>query len=168
MHSVVLIVHNVRSCHNVGSLLRTAEGLGVGFVYLSGSTPHPFSEGDARLPHLAKKLDAQIHKTALGAEHMIPWKHSEAIEPVLDELKAAGFTIVALEQHKQAVNLFSFQPSQKTALIVGREVEGIEPEVLTLCDTIVEIPMSGQKESFNVAAAAAMALYHIALVSSLH
>ena len=161
MRQVVLIAHNIRSCQNVGSLLRTAEGLAVQSVYLTGYTPYPNAPNDERLPHLAQKNDDQIHKSALGAEQMISWKHSSDIEPILDELRTDDFIIVALEQQADAVSLPNFQPAQKMALIVGREVEGIEAEILAQCDTVVQIPMLGRKESYNVAAAAAMALYHL-------
>jgi tRNA G18 (ribose-2'-O)-methylase SpoU len=161
MRHIVLIAHNVRSCHNVGSLLRTAEGLGVATVYLTGYTPYPSASDDERLPYLTQKNDAQIHKSALGAEQMVTWKHNDLIEPVLDELRTAGFIIAALEQQSDAVSLPSFQPAQNMVLIVGREVEGIETEILAQCDTVIQIPMLGRKESFNVSAAAAMALYHL-------
>ncbi len=163
MRDIVLVVHNVRSCHNVGSLLRTADGLGVQEVYLTGYTPYPYqANDDPRLPHLARKIDAQIHKTALGAEHSIPWQHAENIQDVFGALHAAGFTIVALEQYEHSIQLPDYKPPKKVAVLVGREIEGIEPEILDACDVIVEIPMYGQKESFNVSAAAAMALYQIA------
>ena len=161
MTEIVLIAHNLRSTHNVGSLLRTAEGLGIRSVYLTGYTPYPIMLGDTRLPHLAHKIDAQIHKTALGAEQMLAIKHDEDINAVIDELHQEGFQIIALEQDKRAIPLTLYTPSQKVAVIVGREVEGIEIEVRNQCDQIVEIPMSGTKESFNVAVAAAMALFQL-------
>ncbi len=162
MRSVILIAHNIRSTHNVGSLLRTAEGLGVERVYLTGYTPYPIAEDDSRLPHLANKLTNQIRKTALGAERLVNWQHDEHVEAVIETLRGEGFKIIALEQDEKSVKLPDFQMPDKVALIVGREVEGIEPYVLDLCDTIVEIPMHGKKESFNVASAAAMALYVLA------
>jgi len=159
VREIILIAHNVRSTYNVGSLLRTADGLGVKEVFLTGYTPYPQAPNDERLPYIAKKVDAQIHKTALGAEKQIAWRHSNALMPVLDELRRMDFTIVALEQHPRAVSLSDFTSNRRLALIVGREVEGIEAEVLAASDLIVEIPMRGHKESFNVASAAAMALY---------
>jgi 23S rRNA (guanosine2251-2'-O)-methyltransferase len=159
MPHIVLIAHNLRSCHNVGSLLRTADGLGIERVLLTGYTPYPLSDSDARLPHLAAKLDRQIHKTALGAEKSQAWAHYDTLEMALDELRAQGYSIAALEQDAGAVSLPKFRPPEKLALVVGREVEGVEPEVLAQCDYILEIPMFGQKESFNVVQAAAMALY---------
>jgi len=159
MLDVILIAHNLRSAHNVGSLLRTAEGLGVGKLWLTGYSPYPQGENDDRLPHLARKIDAQIAKTALGAETTLAWKHRQDIIALIADVKKAGYTVVALEQAPAAVSLPAFAAPPKIALIVGREVAGIEPAVLALCDFIVEIPMAGQKESFNVVQAAAMALY---------
>lgn len=160
MRTIILIAHNLRSSHNVGSLLRTAEGLGVYKVFLTGYTPYPLAPHDDRLPHIAQKVDKQIAKTALGAEKILAWEHRDDIFGLIDELQGAGFQIAALEQSEQAIALPYFKPPEKIAIIVGREVEGIEPEILKKVDQIVEIPMFGQKESFNVVQAAAMALYH--------
>jgi 23S rRNA (guanosine2251-2'-O)-methyltransferase len=160
MRHLILIAHNLRSAHNVGSLLRTAEGLGVEHVFLTGYTPYPLVSPDERLPHLAQKIAKQINKTALDAEKSLDWQHVSDTESVLADLRADGYTIAAIEQAAGSITLPDYAPPEKLALIVGREVEGIEPEVLLLCDTILEIPMFGRKESFNVVQAAAMALYH--------
>jgi 23S rRNA (guanosine2251-2'-O)-methyltransferase len=164
MTKIVLIAHNLRSIHNVGSLLRTAEGLGVDELIMTGYTPYPAETPDERLPHLAQKIDRQISKTALGAEKSQSWKHAAEINPVIESLRSQGFTIVALEQTPSSQLLPEFKPPEQIALIVGREVEGLEPEVIELCDMALEIPMSGKKESFNVVQAAAMALYHCRFV----
>lgn len=160
MRNIVLIAHNLRSVHNVGSLLRTAEGLGVSKVYLTGYTPYPLAANNTRLPHIAQKIDKQIAKTALGAENMVAWEHREDIEKLLVALRRENFMILALEQGSVSVKLPSFHAPEQIALIVGREVEGIEPEILQHVNQIIEIPMFGRKESFNVVQAAAMALYH--------
>ena len=160
MRDIMLIAHNLRSSHNVGSLLRTAEGLGVSKVILSGYTPHPVHANDRRLPHESAKVTAMIHKTALGAETMLPWSYHKDIVPVIAKLKKDGWTVAAIEQAEDSRSLPDYHPPQKIVLIVGREVEGVEPEVLAACDTILEIPMFGKKESYNVVQAAAMALYH--------
>jgi 23S rRNA (guanosine2251-2'-O)-methyltransferase len=160
MRDIILVAHNLRSCHNVGSLLRTAEGLGVKKVILSGYTPHRGHEYDRRLPHETAKITAQIHKTALGAETMVPWEYHKDLFPVLGKLKRDGWAVAALEQTDDAKPLNKYNPPQKVVLVVGREVEGIEQEVLLVCDVALEIPMFGKKESFNVVQAAAMALYH--------
>jgi 23S rRNA (guanosine2251-2'-O)-methyltransferase len=161
MRTIVLIAHNLRSCHNVGSLLRTAEGLGVSTVILSGYTPYPEHAGDERLPHIRQKIHRQIQKTALGTELTLDWKHHDSLDGVFESLQSDGFIIAALEQTNTALTLPTYEPPEKIALLVGREVEGIEPEVLQMCDLALVIPMFGQKESFNVVQASAMALYHL-------
>lgn len=157
---LILIAHNLRSCHNVGSLLRTCDGLGVSKIFLTGYTPYPAVASDNRLPHLVQKLSRQIHKTALGAEDYVAWEHVEKFENVLSRLKATGFTVAALEQAKDSVQFPDYKPPGKIAMIVGHEAKGIEPEILAACDLTLEIPMLGHKESFNVVQAAAMAFYH--------
>jgi len=165
MRDIVLVAHNVRSSHNVGSLLRTAEGLGVQKVVLSGYTPHPGRLGDRRLPHEVQKITKQIEKTALGAENSVSWEWQPDALPVIAKLKKEGYGVVALEQADDAHLLHKYHPPQKIALVIGREVDGIEPEVLEACDTVVEIPMFGRKESYNVVQAAAMALYHCRFIA---
>lgn len=160
MKQIACIAHDIRSIHNVGSLFRTCDGLHVEKLLLSGYTPYPHSEYDTRLPHEYRAMQKQIEKTALGAEKTVPWEHITDISAELKQLKLAGYTIVALEQSATSTTLPSFQPPEKMALLLGREVEGIEPTILEQCDEIIEIPMLGSKESFNVVQAAAMALYH--------
>lgn len=160
MRQIILIAHNVRSTHNVGSLLRTAEGLGVQQVFFTGYTPYPMQKDDSRLPHIARKLDSQIHKTALDAEKLMKWSYVNDVFEVITQLQSEKFHIAAIEQASNSVALPEYAAPDKIVVVVGREVEGLEPEILAISDTIVEIPMLGQKESFNVVQAAAMALYH--------
>lgn len=160
MREIILVAHNLRSTHNVGSLLRTCEGLGVKHVYLTGYTPHPHYKGDPRLPHESAKLTKQIHKTALGAELSDFWTYQEDVFTVLQALKTEKTAIAALEQTNNSIALPKLEIPEKLAIVIGREVEGIEPEILAACDFTTEIPMYGKKESFNVVQAAAMALYH--------
>lgn len=160
MRQIIVIAHNMRSTHNVGSLLRTAEGLGIAKVYLSGYTPYPTIAHDTRLPHMSVKLTKQINKTALGAEDLVPWEHTESLPDIIAELKQQGFTVYALEQAPNSIRLKSLKTPEKVAIILGREVEGLEQEIIDLCDGVLEIPMLGQKESYNVVQAAAMAMYH--------
>ena len=162
MKQVVIICHNLRSTHNVGSILRSSDGFGITKVYFTGYTPYPFIANDTgRLPHIAQKLDKQISKTALGAEKTVPWQQSDLLKPVLTALRADGFTISALEQTSSSLTLPSYISPDKLAIIVGREVEGVEKEVLDECDIVLEIPMHGSKESFNVSVAAAVAMYQV-------
>ena len=161
MRSIILIAHNIRSTHNVGAFLRTSDGFGVEKVIFSGYTPYPKIDGDTRLPHFADKLTRQIHKSALGAETSMPFEYHET--PPLTELKAAGYEIVGLEQDERSIMLNTYQAPDKVALLLGNEIDGIYPEYRDQCDTIVEIPMHGMKESFNVSVAAGIALYQISL-----
>lgn len=166
MRNIILIAHNLRSCHNIGSLLRTAEGLGVTKVYLTGYTPFPAGQtNDPRLPHLAIKIDKQIHKTALDAEHQIEWERIEDVHHVFEQLHKDNYQIMAVEQSDNSIALPDYHPEGNVALLMGREVEGVEPEILAICDGALEIPMFGQKESFNVVQAAAMALYHCRFIA---
>jgi 23S rRNA (guanosine2251-2'-O)-methyltransferase len=158
---IILLAHDLRSCHNVGSLLRTAEGLGVKQVICSGYTPYPKLEKDSRLPHLSDKITRQIHKTALGAEAMLDIKHFDTLEQAIVYLRNLDFTVVAVEQSAQSINLNEYKPSEQIALVLGNEVEGLNKESLGLCDQVLEIPMQGKKESFNVVQATAMALYQL-------
>lgn len=161
MRKIIVIAHDIRSIHNVGSLMRTAEGLGVEKMYLTGYTPYPQTHPDSRLPHIYQKISKQMNKTALGAELSLPWEHAEDVYPVIDKLKSEGYEVCALEQAASAISLPDYRPSDKVALLLGREVEGIDQKLLGASDNCVAIPMFGTKESFNVVQATAMALYHI-------
>ena len=156
---LVIIAHNIRSTHNIGAILRTADGFGVSRVYCTGYTPYPELPGDTRLAHLRQKITKQIHKTALGAEVTIPVEHAEEVLPAISSLLQQGFQIVALEQHKRAVLLPNFTPPQKTALLLGEEVHGTPQDLLAQCNAVIEIPMRGKKESYNVSVAAGIAMY---------
>lgn len=156
-NSIVVIAHNIRSTHNVGAILRTSDGFGVSKVWCTGYTPYPTLPGDTRLPHLRDKLTKQIYKTALNATVLV--EQSDQLEPVLSALKADNYQLVALEQDPRAIALPSFRPPEKIALLLGEEVHGTPKHILQQCDTIIEIPMRGTKESFNVSVAAGIALY---------
>lgn len=159
MRSLVLIAHDIRSTHNVGSLFRTADGFGVTHIYLSGITPYPQMLNDERLPHIIKKLANQIDKTALGSTKTITWSYHSNITEILVKLKKEGYKINGLEQTKTSKLLHKFKPSDKCAILLGNEVSGISNELLKMCDDILEIKMYGKKESFNVVQAAAITLY---------
>lgn len=163
MKQIVLIAHDIRSTYNVGSMLRTADGLGVRHVYMTGYTPYPNKINDIRLPHLAQKIDRQIAKVALGAERSVAWTYNEKIDSVISKLRRNGYSIVALEQTSGSVNLKTYKAPAKIALVVGSEIKGLEDNVIQLCDSVIEIPMSGKKESFNVAVAAAIGLSHLTM-----
>lgn len=156
---IIVIAHNIRSTHNVGAIFRTAEGFGAQKIILSGYTPYPKLEKDSRLPHISEKLTSQIHKTALGAETMVPFEYTEEIQ--LKLLKEDGYRIVALEQNDRSINLADYKTPEKVALLIGEEVHGITEDLIEQCDDIIEIPMVGQKESFNVSVATGIALYSL-------
>jgi tRNA G18 (ribose-2'-O)-methylase SpoU len=113
------------------------------------------------LPHIARKLTDQIHKTALGAEAMVPFTYEE--QPDLAALKQQGYTVVGLEQDARSVMLPDFKAPEKVALLLGEEVEGLTDDLRAVCDVVIEIPMSGRKESFNVSVATGIALYQLAV-----
>jgi len=156
-----LIIDNVRSSENIGSLLRTAEGLGIVEVLICGYSPYPRNPAnEIRLPHIANKIDVKIHKTALGAEKTQIWNYYSTTSQAIKHLKKMGIHIVGLEQSKSAIRLNSYQPPSKLGVVVGNEITGIDKSVIKLCDEIVEIPMIGQKESFNVSIAMAMTMFY--------
>lgn len=162
---VVLILHNIRSCYNVGAILRTAEGFGVSSVVLSGYTPRVHDKN--LLPHLREKLDKEIHKTALGAEDMLNIIDTDNIETKILDFKSQNYQIVGLENNiKQDIcqindPKLSKKLGDKIVLFLGEEVDGINSDFYDLIDLFVEIPMKGKKESFNVSVAAAIAIYAI-------
>jgi tRNA G18 (ribose-2'-O)-methylase SpoU len=155
---MILLLPNIRSSHNVGTIFRTAEAFGIQQIILSGYTPAPIDRfGRAR---------ADIAKAALGAEKILDWKSVEDIEKYLKEKKAEGFVVVSLEQEKRSVLLADFKKNsldiEKTILVVGNEVEGVDVEIRNLTDVFLEIPMQGKKESLNVAIATGIMLWELA------
>ena len=162
---VVLVLHNIRSCYNVGAILRSAEGFGVSSVILSGYTPRIHDQN--LLPHLREKLDKEIHKTALGAEDLVKTEVAENPKALLLGYKAQKYQIVGLENNINhdicQINNPKLKEKlgQKVVLFLGEEVNGIPEEFYDLIDLFVEIPMKGQKESFNVSVAAGIAMYAI-------
>ena len=163
---LVLVLDNIRSTYNVGAILRTAEGFGVSKVILSGYTPRVHDQN--LLPHLRNKLDKEIHKTALGAEDMLDVYSSDDILGELKKYKKQGWQIVGLENNIEKPNLVQLNSpdlkqklSDKVVLILGEEVNGINYSLQTIINLFIEIPMKGQKESFNVSVAAGIAMYGI-------
>jgi len=161
MFEIIVIAHNIRSTHNIGSIFRTCEGFGVSKIILSGYSPYPKLKNDSRLPHLSEKLTAQIHKTALGAENMVKFEHQDTLD--LGSLKMNGYKIVGLEQNERSINLSEYTAPTKIALILGEEVHGITDDLVEQCDDLIEIPMVGLKESFNVSVAAGIALFALTI-----
>ncbi len=144
----VVLLENIRSLHNVGSILRTADGAGWDKVFLCGYTGCP--------------PDRRIEKVSLGAENFIAWEKADSALEVCKKLKKEGFEILGLEQTAKAENIFEAKFSKsKLALVLGNEVEGVSAEILELADRHLEIPMHGEKSSLNVAVAAGVAMYGI-------
>lgn len=158
---IIVIAHNIRSTFNVGSIFRSAEGFGVSKIILSGYTPYPKILNDTRLPHISEKLTNQIHKTALGAEEIIPFEHQSI--PNFAEFKKQGFKIVGLEQDDRSIKIQNYHAPEQIALLIGEEVHGLTNDLRQQCDDIIEIPMFGKKESFNVSVATGIALYALTI-----
>lgn len=156
--SLILILDNIRSAHNVGAIFRTADGAGVEQLYLVGITPQP-AKNELYLSDAEKTLK----KTALGAEQTVSWKHVKTLTPLLQRLKQAGYTLVMLEQDEKSIDYRSWQSprNKRVALVVGNEVTGISEKTLKRADVIIELPMHGQKNSLNVAVATGIALYSL-------
>ncbi len=153
MRQKIVILDNIRSAHNVGSIFRTADGAGVEKIYLIGTTPAPFDRFGREVP--------EIKKTSLGATEFVEWEHvDDRAAPVLiDRLSDEGFAIVAIEQSNKSISLHDFVPPPKVAYVFGNEVEGVGEGWLNAADPIVEIPMNGQKESLNVSVTAGIVLF---------
>ncbi|PIR85055.1 TrmH family RNA methyltransferase [Candidatus Kaiserbacteria bacterium CG10_big_fil_rev_8_21_14_0_10_45_20] len=149
---ISIILHNIRSAHNVGSIFRTADGAGVERVYLTGITPTPIDRFG--------REDPKIAKVALGAEKTLSWEKRN-INEILTALKKDGVQVVALEQDPRSIPYTQYVPHEKCALLLGTEVGGIEKGLLERADIILEIPMHGKKDSLNVSVATGIALFEI-------
>ena len=157
---MVIVLDNLRSCHNVGSILRTADGFGCQDVIFIGTTPYPQLADDQRLPHAAQRQTKMIAKTALGAEATINGQCFSNAQSWLATVDSG--LIVSLEQTPDSQSLFDYLPKTKVDyLVVGSEINGIDSLILKNSHQKIKIPMSGRKESFNVAVAAGIALYHL-------
>ncbi len=152
---MIAILDNIRSVHNVGSIFRTSDGAGIAKLYLCGVTPEPTDRFG--------KIRDDFRKTALGAEENVKWKYFASTAKCIARLKKEGWNIIMLEQSPKSVmyNSLKFTKNlrEKTAIVVGREVEGISKSILKYADTIIEIPMRGAKESLNVSVAFGIAVY---------
>ena len=146
-----LMAHNVRSLWNVGSLFRTSDAFDVEKIYLTGYTGTPPRK--------------EITKTAIGAEEFVDWESNRDPMIFIDQMKQEGWQVVSLELTDNAADLVSFKPSNQVCLILGHELDGVDPELLPCSDAVVQIPMLGQKESLNVATAAGIALHQFRFVT---
>jgi tRNA G18 (ribose-2'-O)-methylase SpoU len=148
-----VLLHNIRSAHNVGSMFRTSDAIGVTRIILSGYTPTPLDRFNRPVKEIAK--------TALGAELSIPWVHIEDPKNIIMESKTLGFTVVGVEQDERSLDYKNFVPSEKTLIVMGEEVTGLHDALRAECDTLLEIPMRGAKESLNVSVAFGITLFRI-------
>ncbi len=153
-----VILHNVRSQHNVGSVFRTSDGAGVAKIWLTGYTPTPVDRFGRTV--------TEIQKTSLGATTSVAWEGERDIKKVVTSLKEAGYTVVAVEQRSDSCSLYEYQPDTNVAYIFGNEVEGVPTEILDMADVILEIPMAGMKESLNVSVTAGIVLFKHPYVSA--
>ena len=143
---IAVLLDNIRSAWNTGSILRSADGFGFSHVFLCGITPTPDNEA--------------VAKTSLGAEDSVPWSYHKDAVKLVKGLKKTKHEIYALEEHEHAVELSQFSDTPNNSiLIMGNEVTGVDPELLNLCDQVFHIPMLGEKRSFNVAIAFGIAAY---------
>lgn len=174
---MIVILYNIRSSHNVGSIFRTADAAGIKKIYCCGITPGPLDRFD--------RPNQRLTKVSLGAEKYVAWEKRKSVTRLVDRLKKQGYQILAVEQDKNSMSLFdivlspersrrqksklcqnlsfSFDSAQdklareinfdKVALVLGNEIRGLPPSILKRADKIIEIPMAGKKESLNVAVA---------------
>lgn len=148
-----LALDNIRSTHNVGSIFRTADAIGINKIYLCGVTPAPIDRfGRDR---------KDIAKVALGAEKSLVWESISDIKQLIKTMKKQGYKILALEQDEKAIDYKDLKIEGKNLLILGEETKGIKKDILDLCDHVVEIPMKGNKESLNVSVATGILLYSL-------
>jgi 23S rRNA (guanosine2251-2'-O)-methyltransferase len=157
--NIVVVLNNIRSCHNVGSILRTCNGFGVREVCYVGITPYPNIANDLRLPHLIKKIDDSIQKTALGSQHSLNHYYFSTLNSLVshqDFSKNSFWAIENTNDHIPITKIVKFP--NNVALVFGNEIDGLEDEDIKLCRKTVSLPMFGSKESFNVSVAAAIVL----------
>lgn len=144
---VVVVLDNVRSLNNIGSVFRTGDGLGIEGIYLCGITATPPNK--------------DIHKTALGATESVEWVYYESTLCAIEQLKSKGYLVITIEQAEGSIELQKFipEPQQKYALIFGHEVNGVAQEVVDASDYCIEIPQVGTKHSFNISVSVGMVLW---------
>ncbi len=149
----ILILHDIRSANNVGSLFRTSDAVGISKIYLSQTTPCPTDRFG--------RYRSDIAKTALGAEKTILFEEYSDIFEILEKYKNKGYKSVAIEQSENSVDYKTISKSEKMIFVLGNEVSGLESKVLDSVDVVAQIPMFGKKESLNVSVAGGIALFRI-------
>jgi len=149
----VVVLHNIRSAYNVGSIFRTADAAGVSKIYLTGYTPTPTDRFG--------RPQKEIAKTALGAENDIEWEYYKNIRKIIEKLRKGNYKIIGVEQDERACNYRTLQLSGNTAFVFGNEVRGLSWRARAHCDELIEIPMRGKKESLNVSVAVGVILFSV-------
>ena len=149
----ILILDNIRSTHNVGSIFRTADAAGITKIYLSGYTPAPIDRFGRKRKDVAK--------SALGAEETVEWESVKDTKEIVTKLKEEGFQIISLEQSDNSTDYKKVDVKEKVTVVLGNEVEGVSKDVLDLSDFVAEIPMEGEKESLNVSVATGVLLFRL-------
>ena len=146
---IIVVLDDVRSLHNIGSVFRTSDAFLIEKIYLCGITAQP--------PH------KEIHKTALGATETVAWEYAEDVVSVVEKLKAEGVVAQAIEQveHSVMLNAFVVEQDVKYALIFGNEVKGVSQKAIDLCDGVIEIPQLGTKHSLNIAVSAGIVMWDL-------
>ena len=146
---IVIVLDNIRSCNNIGSVFRTSDALLVEKIYLCGITATP--------------PNTEIHKTALDSEKTVEWEYFAETTDAVDKLKLSGYKVFAIEQVENSIMLPGFNPNlyEKIAIIFGNEVKGVQQKVVNLCDGSIEIPQFGTKHSFNVSVSAGIVLWDL-------
>ncbi|PIZ72687.1 RNA methyltransferase [Candidatus Peregrinibacteria bacterium CG_4_10_14_0_2_um_filter_43_11] len=144
---ITVLAHNIRSMHNIGSIFRTCDGAGISKLYLTGYTACPPRK--------------EINKTALGADESVVWEYHKDPIKLVKKLKKEGLKIIALERTEGSIDITTFKSKPPLCMIIGNEIDGVEPDLIKLSDAIVEIPMRGQKESLNVSVAFGIAAYFL-------
>jgi tRNA G18 (ribose-2'-O)-methylase SpoU len=145
---LVVVLDNVRSSNNVGSIFRTSDALLVNKIFLCGITAQPPNK--------------EIHKTALGAENSVDWEYYKTTIEAIELLKKDGYTIIGIEQVENSISLPDYSPNkEKLALVLGNEVKGVQQSIIDICDSNIEIPQYGTKHSFNISVSAGIVLWDI-------
>ena len=149
----ILILENIRSTHNVGSIFRTADSVGISKIYLAGYTPSPIDRFGRKRKDIAK--------SALGAEESVEWESVEDAKEIVGKLKKDGFQTISLEQSDNSVDYKNIEVKEKMVVVLGNEVDGVSEGVLKESDVVAEIPMKGEKESLNVSVATGVFLFRL-------
>lgn len=149
---ISVLLHNVRSAHNVGSIFRTADAAGVERIFLNGYTPIPYDRFG--------RVQKEIAKTALGAEKSVPWEYHKSVSKTLKRLKKEGWSVIGVEQDARAKDYRLIRANKPIVFVFGNEVRGLSRALRNECDALIEIPMRGAKESLNVSVAAGIILFN--------